>query len=41
MRPSSKRSEGTEDMDMSVNIMGQKLEVPIYCSPTAIQGISS
>jgi len=30
---------GTEDIDMSVNIMGQKLEMPIYCSPTAIQRV--
>ena len=26
---------GTKDIDMSVTIMGQKLEMPIYCSPTA------
>ena len=30
---------GTEGIDMSVNIMGQKLEMPIYCSPTAIQRV--
>jgi len=28
---------GTESVDMSVNIMGQKLSLPIYCSPTALQ----
>ena len=30
---------GIEDIDMSVTIMGQKLEMPIYCSPTAIQRV--
>ena len=30
---------GTENINMSVNIMGQKLEMPIYCSPTAIQRV--
>ena len=28
---------GTEDIDMSVSLMGQKLDLPIYCSPTALQ----
>jgi L-lactate dehydrogenase (cytochrome) len=26
-----------EDIDMSVTVMGQKLDMPIYCSPTALQ----
>ena len=30
---------GTKDIDMSVTIMGQKLEMPIYCSPTALQRV--
>src|SRR5436190_12214338 len=28
---------GVEKVDMSVTIMGQKLAMPIYCSPTALQ----
>lgn len=28
---------GVEDIDMSVTVMGQKLDMPIYCSPTALQ----
>jgi L-lactate dehydrogenase (cytochrome) len=28
---------GVEDIDLSVNVMGQKLELPVYCSPTALQ----
>ena len=28
---------GTETIDMSVTVMGQKLNLPIYCSPTALQ----
>ena len=28
---------GTETVDMSVAVMGQKLNLPIYCSPTALQ----
>ena len=28
---------GTETIDQSVEIMGQKLAMPIYCSPTALQ----
>lgn len=28
---------GVEDIDMSVTIMGQKLDMPFYCSPTALQ----
>jgi L-lactate dehydrogenase (cytochrome) len=30
---------GVEDIDMSVEILGQKLEMPIYCSPTALQRV--
>ena len=29
--------QGTETVDMSVTVMGQKLNLPIYCSPTALQ----
>jgi L-lactate dehydrogenase (cytochrome) len=28
---------GIKDIDMSVTVMGQKLAMPIYCSPTALQ----
>ena len=28
---------GVEQIDMSVTIMGQKLALPVYCSPTALQ----
>jgi L-lactate dehydrogenase (cytochrome) len=28
---------GVENVDLSVNVMGQKLALPIYCSPTALQ----
>jgi len=28
---------GVEEIDMSVTVMGQKLEMPIFCSPTALQ----
>ena len=28
---------GVEDIDMSVTVMGQKLDMPFYCSPTALQ----
>ena len=28
---------GVKDVDMSVTIMGQKLAMPFYCSPTALQ----
>lgn len=28
---------GVAEIDMSVTIMGQKLDMPVYCSPTAIQ----
>ena len=28
---------GVEDVDMSVEVMGQKLDMPIYCAPTALQ----
>lgn len=28
---------GVEDVDMSVEVMGQKLAMPVYCAPTALQ----
>ncbi|HCP01278.1 MAG TPA: alpha-hydroxy-acid oxidizing enzyme [Rhodospirillaceae bacterium] len=28
---------GVEDVDMSVEVMGQKLNMPFYCAPTALQ----
>ncbi|MEM7528327.1 MAG: alpha-hydroxy acid oxidase [Pseudomonadota bacterium] len=28
---------GVEEIDMSVTVLGQKLAMPIYCSPTALQ----
>lgn len=28
---------GVQDVDMSVTVMGQKLALPIFCSPTALQ----
>ncbi len=28
---------GVSDIDMSVEVMGQKLDMPVYCSPTALQ----
>ncbi|MEQ9587927.1 MAG: alpha-hydroxy acid oxidase [Parvibaculaceae bacterium] len=28
---------GVEDVDLSVEVMGQKLDLPIYCAPTALQ----
>ena len=28
---------GGNDVDLSVTVMGQKLDVPFYCSPTALQ----
>lgn len=28
---------GVDEVDMSVTVMGQKLDMPIYCSPTALQ----
>ncbi len=28
---------GVEDIDLSVMVMGQKLDMPVYCSPTALQ----
>ncbi|MGD2132417.1 MAG: alpha-hydroxy acid oxidase [Maricaulaceae bacterium] len=28
---------GVEDVDMSVTVLGQKLKMPIFCSPTALQ----
>ena len=30
---------GTESVDMQVSIMGQRLDMPIYCSPTALQRV--
>src|SRR3974377_2158797 len=28
---------GVETVDLSVTVMGQKLALPVYCSPTALQ----
>ena len=28
---------GVESIDLSVRVMGQKLDLPVYCSPTALQ----
>jgi L-lactate dehydrogenase (cytochrome) len=28
---------GVENVDLSVSVMGQKLALPVYCSPTALQ----
>ncbi len=28
---------GVKEIDMSVKVMGQKLDMPVYCSPTALQ----
>ncbi|MHA2937654.1 alpha-hydroxy acid oxidase [Vibrio sp. RC27] len=28
---------GVKDVDLSVTVMGQKLDMPVYCSPTALQ----
>ena len=28
---------GVGSLDLSVNVMGHKLDVPFYCSPTALQ----
>lgn len=28
-----------ENIDMSVEVMGQKLDMPLYCAPTALQGL--
>ena len=28
---------GVKDVDLSVTVMGQKLNMPVYCSPTALQ----
>ena len=28
---------GVETLDLSVSVMGQKLAMPVYCSPTALQ----
>ncbi len=29
--------QGVANVDMSVTVMGQKLAMPVYCSPTALQ----
>lgn len=29
--------QGVEDIDLSVEVMGAKLQLPVYCSPTALQ----
>lgn len=29
--------KGVDEVDMSVTVMGQKLSMPVYCSPTALQ----
>lgn len=29
--------KGVRDIDMSVTVMGQKLQIPLFCSPTALQ----
>ena len=29
--------QGVQDVDMSVEVMGQKLDMPVYCAPTALQ----
>ena len=29
--------QGTDNIDMSVEVMGQKLAMPLYCAPTALQ----
>ena len=29
--------QGTDNIDMSVKVMGQKLAMPLYCAPTALQ----
>ena len=29
--------QGVGEVDLSVTVMGQKLDVPFYCSPTALQ----
>jgi L-lactate dehydrogenase (cytochrome) len=28
---------GVESIDLSVTVMGQKLALPVYCSPAALQ----
>lgn len=28
---------GVEEVDMSVEVMGQKIDMPVYCAPTALQ----
>jgi|TARA_Y100001947_G_scaffold116888_1_gene101011 L-lactate dehydrogenase (cytochrome) len=28
---------GVKDVDLSIEVMGQRLEMPVYCSPTALQ----
>lgn len=29
--------KGVDEVDMSVQVMGQKLDMPVYCAPTALQ----
>ena len=29
--------KGVDEVDMSVEVMGQKLDMPVYCAPTALQ----
>ena len=29
--------QGCDDIDLSVEVMGQKLDMPLYCAPTALQ----
>lgn len=29
--------KGVDDVDLSVTVLGQKLDMPVYCSPTALQ----
>jgi L-lactate dehydrogenase (cytochrome) len=28
---------GVDDVDMSTTVMGQKIDMPLYCAPTALQ----
>src|SRR5260221_11193873 len=29
--------EGVESIDMSITVMGQKIDMPLFCAPTALQ----
>ena len=31
---------GVDKVDMSTTVMGQKLDMPLYCAPTALQRLS-